>query len=204
VTELPDPDPSTQVWTTGQNYPGYLPDPDSVRVFATQEQARADVAARIDEWAEAALDDEMAMADVTYSTAEEFDNDSERSSVGATAQAEAVRHNADLDYAQSFSVQVDNGSHQPPVFWAQPTTVGEYFGPDSSGPEYDDLVGEIHDARVQQAVHHFATADPEDLGRLDLSADRFHPKVDAMRLNTEQYRQMATPPAMPRITGIVQ
>lgn len=185
-----------QVWTTGMNYAGYLPNPDDVRVFATQEQARGDVADRIDEWAEAALEDEMALADVTYDTAEEFDNDSERSSVGATAQAEAVRHNTELDYAQSFSVQVDNSSHQPPIFWAQPATVGEYFGGATDSPEYMGLEGEIIDAEASRTWTPDRAGDRNEWPREDLV--REHNEIRQSRI--DRGLPVLPLPTQPRIT----
>lgn len=182
-------EPDTQVWTTGMNYPGYLPNPDDVRVFATQDLARLDVAGRIEEWADAALDDEMAMADVNYSTAEEFDNDSERSSLGAQAQAESVRHNADQDYSQgAFSVQVDNMSHQPPVFWAQPSSAGDYFGDQLDGPEALELEQDI---RLQE----FAHGDLFKPGPLDHA--EMHREVGNMHI-------MTNPTTVPKITGLIQ
>lgn len=144
--------PETQVWTTGTNLTGSLPNPADLRVFATQEAARADVADRIDELADEMLDEEMDLASVNYPDEATFEADSDRDSFAAKAQAENVRGNADLDYAQAFSVQVDNTTHQPPVFWAQPSTVGEYFGGDTDSPEYADLEGEIQDAQARQAV----------------------------------------------------
>jgi hypothetical protein len=146
--------PTDEVWTTGINQIGHLPNPDDVRVFATQDAARLNVADRIEELATTMLDEEVATGGIDYVDQASFDSDTDRPSFAAGAQAENVRHNADLDYSQAFAVQVDNDTHSPEVVWAQPSTVRDVFGDDRSSEEYLELADEVASARARQDVFH--------------------------------------------------
>lgn len=168
--------PDTEVWTTGSNQPGCLPNPDDVRVFATQKAARLDVADRIDELADALQEQEVVPEDPS----EPLD---ELDSFVATAQAENVRHNADLDYSQAFAVQVDNSTHSPEVVWAQPSTVQDVFGDDRSSEGYLDLADEVATARAREDV--------------------FHPRPEAGQASTPRPAiapQATVPPRIPVVT----
>jgi hypothetical protein len=180
--------PETTVWTTGQNEPGYLPNPDDVRVFATQEAARLDVADRISELAVTMTNEEEETSHVDYLTDESYLADTDRPSFGAIAQAENIRHNADQDYNGNITVQVDNMTHTPPVFWAQPSTLADAFGDDTTSEEYLNVV---HDLRVEAALEDFRTA-PFVPGKTDT------PNLIAARLPQPVLHQPA------HIQGIVQ
>jgi hypothetical protein len=117
-------DPNQEIWVAGHNDVGYSPDPDSVVAFATQEAARGHVADEIER-----------LADGLDAVAWDTDEPDELAD-GAHADAENVRGNADQDYGDEFSVQVEDGRSLPTSFWVQRSTLGERYG-DLAATELD-------------------------------------------------------------------
>lgn len=108
-------DPDQEIWIAGHNDPGYSPDPDSVVAFATQDAARSYVADEIER-----------LADGLDADAYTIDEPDELAD-SARADAENVRGNADQDFSDEFSIQVEDGRSLPTVFWVQRSTLGERY-----------------------------------------------------------------------------
>lgn len=108
-------DPNQAIWVAGHNDLGYSPDPDNVTAFATQAAARDYIADEIER-----------LADGLDAVAWDTDEPDELAD-SAHADAENVRHNADQDYGDEFSVHVEDGRALPTSFWVQRSTLGERY-----------------------------------------------------------------------------
>lgn len=137
--------PATIVYVVGYAYGPYMPDPDSLHVAVTIDDARSAMADTMQRAADGLWEVEMVNAREDYASEADYAADMESAHEGSTAlcaMAEIVKSDREGDVTASIT-RHGGWSHAGDddySYWIDASTLGDVFGDDTESDEYLDVV----------------------------------------------------------------